>query len=772
MESGTKVWRGYSGNPAMVGSRTSSQARGRAAAWRRGADAPAWVWPDSLGGFAGGAARRLTAWAMADVGPGRLVPWLAVSFGFGIVLYFAAEQEPTAWAVVALAIGLVIAAVLVRQRAVGFPLMVAAAAIAAGFATATIKRAVIAHPVLPAAAWNAEITGFVEVREERERSDRIVVRVHHIEAPRLEEKLERVRVSVRKGTAPAVGSFVTFKARLTPPLAPLIPGGYDFARAMYFQGIGASGFVLGAIRTAPAPGAANASLRYAMVIDGMRDAIDKRIRAVLTGDQAAIASALITGKRDAISTAVNDAMFISGIGHVLSISGYHMVVVSGIVFFVLRALLALMPPGRIRIKKWAALAALGAATFYLLLSGAEVATQRSYIMVAIVLIGVMVDRPTLTLRTLTVAALAVLLLAPEAIVHPSFQMSFAATLAIVAGYQGGLAFMSAGADTPLGARLALIGAREVVALVLISLLAGLATTLYSAYHFHRLTPYGVLTNLLAMPIVSFWVMPMGIFGVVALPFGFDGIFWRLMGAGIEWMVAVSVWVASLPGAVGRIAAFGTGPLLLGSAGLIVLGLLRSPLRLTGALLLALASLWAIRTPLPDVLIAPDGASFAVRTVSGRLSILKTGSDSFAIQQWLAADADARSAKDKDLSEGIACDEAGCIGRLADGAIVAIARRPEAFAEDCQRAAVVVSPRSAPPDCAALVIDRTTWQRGGAIALRRVGTGWEVTEARPPGYDRPWARARPAPEEPSSSAAPQRREPRDATPRPEDLQPDD
>ena len=160
-----------------------------------------------------------------------------------------------------------------------------------------------------------------------------------------------------------------------------------------------------------------------------------------------------------------------------------MVVVSGIVFVVLRALLALVPPGRLPIKKWAALAALGAATFYLLLSGAEVATQRSFIMVAIVLIGVMVDRPTLTLRTLTVAALAVLLLAPESIVHPSFQMSFAATLAIVAGYQGGLAFTRANPDTPLGARLALIGAREIVGLIAISLLAGFATMLYSAYPF-------------------------------------------------------------------------------------------------------------------------------------------------------------------------------------------------------------------------------------------------------------------------------------------------
>src|SRR5215470_2063246 len=163
-----------------------SRARGRAATWRPGAGVPVWVWPDNLSGFAGGAARRVAAWALADVAPGRLVPWLAVSFGFGIVLYFAAEQEPALWAAVALAIGMITAAVLIRHRLIGFPLMVAVAAIAAGFATACIKRAAIDHPVLPAVAWNVDITGFIEVREERERSDRIVVRVHHIEGPRLQ----------------------------------------------------------------------------------------------------------------------------------------------------------------------------------------------------------------------------------------------------------------------------------------------------------------------------------------------------------------------------------------------------------------------------------------------------------------------------------------------------------------------------------------------------------------------------------------------------------
>src|SRR5262249_55719684 len=164
---------------------------------------------------------------------------------------------------------------------------------------------------------------------------------------------------------------------------------------------------------------------------------------------------------------------------------YHMAVVAGIMFFTVRALFALMPAfaNRHPIKKWAALAALAAATFYLLLSGAEVAAQPSFIMISIVLIGIMVDRPTLAFRTLTVAAFGVLLLAPEAIAHPSFQMSFAATLALVAGYQHGLPWMSRGGDSPLAARIALWGGREIVGLLLVSLLAGTATIPYIAYHF-------------------------------------------------------------------------------------------------------------------------------------------------------------------------------------------------------------------------------------------------------------------------------------------------
>src|SRR3984957_3708516 len=292
------------------------------------------AWPSLIG--------ILREWVRAEAGAGRLLPWLPVAFGTGIAFYFAADHEPILPVAVVTAMLLCAAAFLLRRQKV-FPLAVMIAAIAAGFACATSKTALIAHRVLARPMYSASLSGFVETRDVRERTDRFVLRVSRMESPREQIKLKRVRLSVRKGTAPHVGSSVELKARLQPPLAPMRPGSYDFGRDMYFQGIGASGFVTGSIKTLEPPVGGGLSLRYAAVMQGLRDAIDARIRTTLDGDKRAIATALLTGRRDAITTPVNDAMFISGLGHVLSISGYHMAVVAGVVFFAIRALLALFP---------------------------------------------------------------------------------------------------------------------------------------------------------------------------------------------------------------------------------------------------------------------------------------------------------------------------------------------------------------------------------------------------------------------------------------------
>jgi competence protein ComEC len=387
----------------------------------------------------------------------------------------------------------------------------------------------------------------------------------------------------------------------------------------------------------------------------------------------------------------------------------------------------------------------------------------------------MLDRPALTIRTLTAAALLVLFLAPQSVVHPSFQMSFAATLALVAAYGRGVPRLKAGTDSSLGSRAALWGVNEIGSLIIASLVAGLATTPYAAYHFHRMAPYGVIANLLAMPVISAWVMPMGLLGLLAIPFGFDGEFWRQMGYGIEWMNLVALWVASLPGAVGHVTTFGTGPLLLATAGLLVIGLLKTPLRWSGAALAALGIVWAASTPRPDVLLAADGRTFAIRGADGRFAFHHSGGDTFAIKEWLAADADARDYHDRKLGQGIACDAAGCIGKLADGALVAYDLKPDALEEDCRRAVLIMTTRTAPPNCAAQVIGRALWRERGALALRRTGAGFAIDAARPPNFDRPWApqrlravdTANPTLAQPAASHA----TPRDATPRQDDIEAD-
>jgi competence protein ComEC len=745
---GTKVWDAEIGSPR-----------------RAGQALPAGALADNL-------RKILMQWVLAEVAPGRLMPWLPVAFGFGIVGYFSADREPALWAVLALATGAIVGAVVARRSPIGFPLAIGIAAVAAGFATATLKTVRIAHPVLQFPASSVAISGFVEVREERERSDRITIRVQHMEGRHLHGTPERVRVAVRKGLAPAVGSFIALKAHLSPPLAPLRPGGYDFARDMYFKSIGASGYVLGKIQTVSAPVQADRWLNYLAFIERLRGAIDGRIRTIAPGDRGAIASALITGKRNAMTEPVSDAFYASSLAHVLAISGYHMAVVAGIVFFVVRAGLALIPSlaRRHPIKKWAAAAAVFAAGTYLVLSGASVSTQRSFIMIAIVLLGVMVDRPAITFRTLTVAAFGVLVLAPQSVIHPGFQMSFAATVALIAGYQFGTPGR-ASTDSSLAMRAALWGVSEIVGLILVSLLAGAATTPYAAYHFHRLAPYGVLANLLAMPVVSVWVMPMGILGLLTQPFGFDAMFWHLMADGIDWMIAVALWVTSLPGAVGHVRAFGTGPLLVGTAGLLLVCLLHTPLRWSGAVLAVIAGLWAVTTPRPDVLISGDGQTVAIRGVDGRLAVLRKSRDAFAIKEWLAADGDERNAADASLRAGVQCDAIGCIGRLFDGRLVTVALTAEALTEDCARAAVVVSPRDAPGACAAILVDRKTWRALGAVTLHWTGERFERMVVHPAEVDRPWAPSVLGPKRDNGRAS-GRRNAKDATPRLDNLTPDD
>ena len=454
-----------------------------------------------------------------------------------------------------------------------------------------------------------------------------------------------------------------------------------------------------------------------------------------------------------------------------------MALVAGVVFFVVRALLALSPALAMRhaIKKWAALAALIAAFLYLLLSGAEVATQRSFIMTAIVLVAVMLDRSALTLA----------------------QSRACGARRDAARAGGGRASElpdvvcgDARADRRLRARAAVgrrrrehIDRREdcVVGRARDRRadpgVAGRRPRDHALRRLplpSRLRPMASWRICSAMPIVSIWVMPCGIAALVALPFGFDAPLWRLMGLGIDWMIAVALFVASLPGAVGRVTAFGAGPLLLCTFGLVLLGLLRSPLRWSGALAVVAAALWAARTPAPDVYVADRGDVVAVRGASGRLSVMRVAnSDAFTVREWLAADADARTPKDASLERrrDLRRDRLRRAARRRVRSWRCRSPRKHSKRTAARRHS---SSASAPRRRHArrrrsIARCGSTPARARFIGPARGGRRWS---AYPAGYDRPWARAKPLAGVVQSAPTKAQSASRDATPRTEDLAPED
>ena len=707
------------------------------------------AWADTLtGGFFPALRHQIDEALRAEADAARLAPWLPVVFGVGILLYFVAPHEPSLIAGSSACFFFALVAFFSRERPLAFALALALSVTAAGFAIGTLRGYRVAHPMLTKPTQTVVLTGFVEARDATDRSDRIVLRLTSASGRGVEHLTGRVRVSLRHGWAPAVGSHVEVKARLRPLLAPTYPGCYDYALGGYFARLGATGFVLGKAHEVAAPVEMPAEIKVYAFIERIRRDLTARILAAIPGETGAVGTALISGVRDQISADVNEAMRISGLYHVLSISGLHMAIVAGVIFAFIRGGLALIPGFALRypIKKWTAFIALVGSFVYMVLAGADAPTLRSFIMIALVLIGVMIDRPAITLRTLSIAAFIVLILTPEAVLNPGFQMSFAATLALVSIYQMVAPQLLAAPppkDRHATWRFSAGVGKWVLAGALTSLLAGLATTPYAAFHFHRLAPYGLIANVLAMPAISFVIMPMAVLGVLLIPFGYDALAWKAMGWGIDVMLAIAHWVAALPGAEGRIPAFSAGALLLATAAFLLLAIPISRLKLLSAPLFAAALYLALHTPKPDIFIDAEAHTVAVRGADDKLTILDARQGRISAETWLAADGDTRKSRDV-LDSGFRCDSAGCIARLYDGSIVAVATRPEAFADDCESAGIVVSSFDVPRLCKSPGIDRSMMETTGAVSLRRTNGEWEVKTVRSPNSDRPWyGRAKPA-----------------------------
>ena len=652
---------------------------------------------------------------------GRGFLWLPVLLSLGIPAYFALPAEPSLGA---LALATLAPALLVwrlRRRVVAFRVAVALAAVLAGVTLATLRTTLVAAPVL-ARETTAELSGWVAAREASARGGtRLRLAVHAIEGLPPERTPPSVRVTVRAGGDEiGVGDAVTMLARLRPPGGPVMPGGFDFARADFYAGIGASGFAYGRARPTDL-GPPPLGIALSEPLADLREAIRRRIVAVLPGDTGAIAAALVMGDRRGISDATQEVMRASGLGHVLAISGLHMALVAGSVFWLLRALFALSPTLALTrpIGKWAAVGALAVATFYLAVSGAGIATQRAYIMLVVMLAAVLLGRRAITVRNVAIAALIVLVLAPESLLSASFQMSFAATLALVAGYE---AIRRARDSRPAlvvgGSGIGRWTRNAAAGLLLTSLIAGLATTPFAIYHFQRAAPLALLANLAAMPVVGILIMPAALLAVILMPFGLEALALVPMGWGIDWMVAVGTLAADWSAGWGGVPAVPAAALLLVAGGFLWLCLWGERWRLAGLVPMALALAVAGAADRPDILIHPEGEIAAIRGEDGRLRIANVRADRFAAEYWLHADADSRTLDDPGVADGIACDDAGCVAVLGDDAILALGQSAESLAEDCTRARVVVTRQPAPAWCTApaIVVDRAALRAGGAHAL--------------------------------------------------------
>ena len=672
--------------------------------------------------------------------------WLPVFLGAGIAGYFAWPSEPPPWVGASALAALIALWAVVRRRALASLLVLPVLMAALGLAAVQTRAWLVAAPVLERPSGKVTLDGRVaEVEPLAEGGQRVTLEevAMALDGP----VPQRLRLRLRQSEPVPVGARIRLRAMLVPPPQPQAPGAFDFARQAWFQGLGAVGSGYGRAEIlAPADGQ-----RW---LNRWRHQIGLRVTAVLPGALGGVASALITGETAAIPRSLLDDYRDSGLAHLLSISGLHMSLLAGMVFFVVRGGLALVPALALRwpIKKWAAAVALLLTFSYMLLAGAPVPAQRSFLMSGIVLLAVMVDRAALSMRLVAWSAVAVLLLAPEALVGPSFQMSFAAVAALIATYEVAAAPMAAwraGHPRPhhrLGYYLA--------GVVLSTLVAGSSTALYGAYHFNRFAVWSVLANMAAVPLTGIMVMPFAMAGLMLMPLGLEAVALVPMGWGVAAVNWVAAQVAALPGAAVTLPVLPAWGLVIFTLGGLWLLIWRRRWRLWGLLPMAAGLAGFALSQPPDLLVDSRGYSFGVRLADGSLLVNRGGrmlretwerrAGPAAGQRW--------PRRGRSVDGRLACDAKGCLYRR-DATAVALVQDEGGIAAACAEAQVVIGAVPLRRSCRGprLVIDRfDLWRRGAHAVWLDSGRVDSVAAWQ---GERPWAhhpvRRRPPP--PASGA---------------------
>lgn len=656
---------------------------------------------------------------------GSLFEWSPVCLGMGIGTYFMLRFEPDMVFLVLAGVLALLALLSARWLGEAFgPLSLGIALAVAGFLLAAHRAHDIAGPVI---GWRyyGPIEGRV-VEIDRSASDALRLTLDRVVLERVsaDETPLRVRISLHGdqslSIAPEPGMRVMTTGHLSPPGGPVEPGGFDFQRHAWFQQLGAVGYTR-------VPLVALEIDENGLSIFRLRMAASERILQTLPGDVGGFAVAVTTGARSAIGQEALDDLRASNLAHLLAISGLHMGLLTGFIFAVLRIGIALVPPLALRVpgRKLAAAGALVAATGYLLLSGGNVATERAYVMVAVALGAVMVDRRAISLRSVAIAALIVLVLRPEALMGPGFQMSFAATTALVAIF---------GLIRDKRLSMGPGWAKPVVAVLISSGVAGLATAPIGAAHFNAISHYGLLANLLSVPVMGAVVVPAAVLALCLLPVGLADVGLWIMGLGLRWILEVGSFVAGLDGARSYVPGPGPAVLPLVALGFLWLVLWQGRLRFLGAAtLLSAFVLWGLQDR-PAGLIAEDGALVGFMTADGR-ALSKPKGAGFVAQNWLENDGDASSQEEAHLRwhDGALFGDGTALRHLAG-------KKAAQDFRGCRSGEIVVANHRLPDgDAGCEIYDPARLATTGAVALYLRGGKLQTTTVRDISGDRLWSR---------------------------------
>ncbi|MDH2328712.1 ComEC/Rec2 family competence protein [Cereibacter sp. SYSU M97828] len=638
---------------------------------------------------------------------GHLFPFVPVLIATGIGLWFLPGWEPGPRCYGA-ALILMGAGIALFARPLLHPVGVAIICVTLGFLAAGARAHLQKAPILGFRYYGAIEGRVVEI--DRSQSDRLRLTLDRVVLERTapERTPAKIRVSLHAEPPAPIrpGSTVILTGHLDAPMPPAEPGGFDFRRMAFFDRLGAIGYSRTPVLTlaAPEPGT--------QWINRLRAYLSAGVQAGISGQAGAFASGSVTGDRSGITHETTDALRDSNLSHLLAISGMNLAFLVAFTFGVLRYGFALVPPLALRLdaKKLAAAASLGVAGFYLALSGGNVATERAFLMSAVMLGAILCDRRALSMRTVALSAVILLLWQPESLLHPGFQMSMAATVMLVWGF----GVIDRRTFTERAPRWLL----PVYTAVLSSVLGGLATGPIAAAHFNRFTDYGLLANLLTVPAMGTLIMPGAVVATILSPLGLPQPGLLMMELGARWILAVAHLIAGWEGAVTGIKSPGPWVLPLVAVGVLWLMIWPGRARWGGMLALVAALLAWGQHQRPPVLISGDGGLVGIMGPEGRAFSAPKGSG-FAANVWLEDDGDLASQAEAAARPGFDGPEGARRFILGDRPAIHLKGRGAAkrLAEGCAEARIVILAAEAevvPEGC--IVIDRTMLAETGAIAV--------------------------------------------------------